>query len=109
MKTVEERFFRHVDKDGPEHPWLGRCWTWTAARIKGYGYFRLLAGRNILAHRFSYLLHSGYTVLTIDHCCRNKSCVNPLHLLACTHVDNTRRNNAYRHTCIRGHEFSKQN
>jgi hypothetical protein len=38
---MEERFWRHVDKNGPiVRPELGKCWLWTASlQGKGYGSF----------------------------------------------------------------------
>lgn len=82
--TDEERFWPKVDK-------AGSCWLWTAARLdaRGYGVFRL-SGRNVVAHRVSYMwafgdIPAGYEV---DHTCFNRSCVNPDHLRLLTHQEN---------------------
>jgi hypothetical protein len=39
MRTVEERFWEKVNKDGPEvRSGLGKCWLWTGAKdSSGYG------------------------------------------------------------------------
>lgn len=75
------------------------CWLWTAGKTgMGYGAIDVLdakgwRNKKELAHRFSYELHKGPIPkgLTIDHLCRTKACVNPLHLEAVTHRENTRR------------------
>lgn len=57
------------------------CWEWTAAKIFGYGRFNI-GDAMYPSHRIMY----GLTIdvvpvhLELDHKCRNRSCVNPLHL-----------------------------
>lgn len=52
---------------------------------------------------------------TIDHLCRNRGCVNPLHLQAVPMRENTLRGfgpsaeNARKTHCKRGHEFTPEN
>jgi hypothetical protein len=68
------------------------CWEWRAyIKPNGYGDFRYEGGR--WAHRASYELHVGPIPdgLTLDHLCRNKSCVNPEHLEPIPGPENTRR------------------
>lgn len=94
------------------------CWLWTGNKgWDGYGHF-WLDGRDVMAHRFSYELHRGQIPdgLTIDHLCRNKSCVNPEHLDPCTAAENTRRSpiggwvkNRAKDRCMRGHPFTPEN
>lgn len=86
------------------------CWNWTASTWGGYGMFRYERGKK--AHRFSYEYHTGEMLgdLTIDHLCKNKSCVNPEHLEAVTKGENSRRRNLneYEYTkneyCKKGHK-----
>lgn len=53
--------------------------------------------------------------LEIDHLCRNRKCVNPLHLEAVTRKTNVLRGvspsakNAVKTTCAKGHMFDDKN
>lgn len=88
------------------------CWLWTGARnSKGYPCVTDGTGRSMLAHRRSYMALVGEIPdgLTIDHLCRNKTCVNPAHLEAVTSTENTRRAFAVQTHCKRGHELSGDN
>lgn len=70
----------------------GGCWEWQAGKNKkGYGTCRGEYSR--LAHRQMYFEHFGEISKDkeVDHKCRNRSCVNPSHLEAVTHVVNIRR------------------
>ena len=76
------------------------CWLWRGARInrnsrpwKDYGQFRTAAGRRILAHVYAYdiFVRSKLSYEEIDHLWRVPSCVNPHHLEAVTHQENTLR------------------
>lgn len=83
-----------------------KCWEWIAAKYPaGYGSF-YYNGRNGYAHRFSYEFYNGPIPdrLTIDHLCRNKSCVNPWHLEAVTNQENVRR--AFADACHNGHDMT---
>lgn len=102
-----ERFWPKVDKtDG--------CWNWTGARHpEGYGRFMKTRGVLVLAHRFAYELTIGPIAddLTIDHLCRNTSCVRPDHLEPVSRAENALRasRNASKTHCDNGHEFTEAN
>jgi hypothetical protein len=108
-RTVEERFWEKVDRDGPfpSDPSLGRCWIWIATPTQhGYGRFNI-EGRRFLAHRLAFQLIKKETIegLELDHICHRRSCVNPEHLRIATHADNAhnaeiRRDNSSGFKCV---------
>lgn len=80
-KPIVDRFWAKVAKDGK-----GGCWRWLAGKSPN-GYGVLGAGiptpkKVILAHRFSWTLHSGPIPpgLFVCHRCDNPECCNPAHL-----------------------------
>ena len=98
MKTIpieltpaeSERFWAKVTPGAPD-----ACWNWSVAKTRdGYGQFSVnRLGTAYMAHRVTYSLLVGPIApgLTIDHLCRNTSCVNPAHLEPVTSAENTRR------------------
>ena len=89
------------------------CWHWTGSIAKdGYGQ---AVGQQ--AHRAVYkqLVGEIPAKMTLDHLCRNKSCVNPEHLEIVTQRENILRGdtqagkNARKTHCVNGHEFNEQN
>lgn len=93
------------------------CWQWTGGKnLKNYGRFTY-AGRLQPSHRFAYFYFYNEIdeTLTIDHLCKNHSCVNPLHLEQVTIRENIFRGNgvsvinSQKTHCSKGHEFSLDN
>ena len=82
-KSVEQRFWEKVNKDGPMCERLGtRCWVWTGA-IKSGGYGHMgIDKHNKLAHHVSWELANGKIPdgLNTLHKCDNPVCVRPDHL-----------------------------
>lgn len=109
------RFWSKVEK-------TENCWNWIGARMKsGYGEITLTSpnGKFVLyAHRLSYMLYvDGYIPdgMTIDHLCRNRSCINPMHLEVVTPEENKRRGEsplakfARQTHCLYGHVLDEVN
>ena len=81
-KTLAERFWVHVDKNGPVvRPELGPCWFWTGALVSGrYGNIRV-NGKSTLAHRAAWYLETGKWPQPFAlHKCDNERCVRFSHL-----------------------------
>ena len=85
---LDDRFWSKVDKLGDR--WA--CWLWTGATMEGYGQFSY-AGQSQLAHRLAYTELVGPIPggMTLDHLCRTRACVNPLHLEPVTNRENILR------------------
>ena len=110
MEKIKKRFLEKVRK-------TKSCWIWTAYTNRlGYGSFRLNQ-KMLLAHRVSYELFVGKipNKLTLDHLCKQPSCVNPNHLEAVSSRVNILRGNTLaaanlkKTHCKRGHGFTKSN
>lgn len=115
MPSNAERFWQKVNTNG-------ECWEWTAGLDHyGYGAFRLWPqDRVVKAHRYAYELVTGAidSELTVDHLCRNRRCVNPLHMELVTRGENVRRGESAILTvqrkralthCKHGHRFDDAN
>lgn len=86
--TPEVRFWRKVDRTGPDG-----CWLWLGKLgSKGYGLAHVENGQR-QAHRVAYELAIGQIPdgLEMDHLCNVRRCVNPEHLEPVTHAENIRR------------------
>lgn len=97
----------------------GGCWEWSGGRhTKGYGMFSI-KNKAVGAHVVSVMLFRGAgrprRPLSVDHLCRNHSCVNPDHLEVVDIRTNVLRGtghtavNARKTYCIHGHPFSPEN
>ncbi len=109
-KSRIERFWEKVQK-------TDTCWNWIGSHDrKRYG-FLWDGDANVRVHRWAYEYFVGPIPksLTIDHLCRNPSCVNPEHLEIVTNRENILRGegiagrNARKTHCKRGHAFTKEN
>lgn len=81
------------------------CFLW-AGSLNGAGYG---------GHRDAYEMVCGPVPegMELDHLCRVKSCINPVHMEPVTHSENLRRASFPKRKgskfCLRGHEFSPEN
>lgn len=91
--TAEETFWSCVAKG-----YVNECWVWYGHITKrkdrkGLGYGRFQSnGKSMLAHRFSYAIHTKETLQPyepVHHKCGNTLCVNPKHLQKTTSHANT--------------------
>lgn len=105
----EAQFWARVDASGD-------CWEWTGSKTS-YGYGIVIRNwRRTGAHREAYRLLVGPIPegLTIDHLCRNHSCVNPDHLEPVTRAENVRRGIPAGYwgkqpRCTKGHPYTPDN
>lgn len=90
-KTLEQRYWEKVDKNGPTMPHMTTpCWEWMGRRNDyGYGDFNV-NNRCAKAHRVGFQLEYGPIPqgLQVCHKCDNPSCQNPDHLFLGTNYDN---------------------
>ena len=91
------------------------CWEWQSIQNhNGYGRFYYFGRKTMAAHKWAYLNWIGEYEdgLVLDHLCRNRGCVNPLHLEPVTAKENTNRGvraNSLKTHCKKGHEFTEKN
>lgn len=91
---IEVRFWKYVDKKGPNE-----CWLWNSKSVTSAGYGLIWESqikghkkKKWDVHRLSWTLHNGQIPLDMQvlHKCDIKRCVNPNHLYLGTRKDNMR-------------------
>lgn len=98
IEPTPDEIKRFMEKVSHDKTSSHGCWLWTAHKDeKGYGQFRL-RGTTHWAHRVSYALFRRPLIggFTIEHKCRNPSCVNPWHLELLTNSENAALGNTNR-------------
>lgn len=99
IKSLEEKFWDHVDKNGPvpEHcPELGPCWIWTGKTRKDWGAYGIIEevrdgkAKWYRSHRVSWEIHFGPIPdgKSVLHKCDNSNCPRPDHLFLGTRAEN---------------------
>lgn len=87
------------------------CWNWLGPiTANGYGRF-CVRTKSFLAHRWVYeevvdVIPPGFV---LDHLCRNRLCVNPMHLDLVEHKENARRAGLNDVFCRNGHKREESN
>lgn len=109
-KSPRERLFALIEVSDQSG-----CWIWRgSAAAGGYGKVSVggRLGRSMKAHRWAYELIVGPVPkgLDLDHLCRVRNCVNPMHLEPVTRKENLRRSPfTFKKHCPHGHVMSDDN
>jgi len=99
MQTTLDRFLAKTTPGPMPTEWTGKpedkteCLLWTAAKDgKGYGQF-YFKGKKVPSHRYIYeiCIKSIPSGMFLDHLCRIRNCVNPLHVEPVTNQENLLR------------------
>lgn len=85
------------------------CWLWVGAdNANGHGQMTI-GNKRVYAHRFSYEYFCDKIPdgMEIDHLCRVRCCVNPIHLEPVTRSQNIKRSPIMcPAACPKGHEYT---
>lgn len=120
--TMDVRFWRLVEKRGPNEcwPWLGCVTKEKHGQLRGRFFYSPM-GRMIPAPRVAMILAGrlapmASTLILACHHCDNPQCVNPAHLFAGTNSDNLQHASARgrlsgqkKTHCRNGHPLSGEN
>lgn len=106
------RFWAKVRPE--DRGWSSDCWVWQATCDQnGYAMFGIAASRSRRAHIVAYeaLVAPVPSGLQLDHLCRVRPCVHPLHLEPVTLQENIRRGmqGVLKTHCVQGHERTPEN
>ena len=115
LKTFHLAPIKRLKRFGTKIKLTDTCWYWqgNCHCTTGYGRFWFGKSEYYFSHRLSYQWSKGPIPhgLTIDHLCRNRSCVNPEHLEAVSSIENVMRGispwalNAKKTQCPKGHPY----
>jgi hypothetical protein len=116
------RIFSKVSID-PAISWNGTpCWVWTGALVRGYSHVWCpQTNKHERAHcvMYAWLVGpiprrvKGQKTPNLDHLCRNKPCINPVHLelvpprINSLRGDTVAAENAQKTHCPQGHPFDR--
>lgn len=104
-RSIKETFWKYATVSTPEGcmEWTGQC------DKKGYGKIRR-GGVQILVHRWAYEYFIGPIPadLVIARLCKNRACVNPMHMKPAVRGTEKTCRSKQRY-CAQGHEYTPEN